>query len=308
MGRTRLQGIEIAGIRIAVEIPSALRRAAQERGSGPSPEPLFGASAANPDLTVGVRIAQAALPQDCEPIVYASAGATFDIARSAGAWWIAVHGRRRCERVARFERDFSGGEIWIAPELAGEGLHPLAHPLDELVVLHRLARNGGLVVHGSTVLREGRALVFVGRDSVPDEVPRDRAWRRWQGMRLEGDRVVMRLSEDGGSVRVHGAPWLSGGGLSSPGSARLDAIHAIEASPAIFASRVVGDSAVSQLLSHVLAPVHDADSATSMLETASRVATLVPLLRLGLPEERRVVPFTWGQRHAALAFAPPFVG
>jgi len=301
MGRTRLQGIEIAGVRIAVEIPSALRDRA-DLGAGAH----FECSPVDPDLRVGVRIAQGALP-DCDPVVYASGGSTFEVGELQGEWWIAIHGRSRYERVARFDAEFREGEVWIAPALAREGLHPLAHPLDELVLLHRIARQGGLVVHGSAVLREGRALVFVGQDPIPAEVPDGGAWRRWQGRRLEGDRVVMRLSEDHACVRVHSVPWQSGGGLASSASARIDAIHAIETSPAIFASRVVGDGAVTQLLSHVLAPVHDPQSASALLETASRVAALVPLLRLGLPAERRVVPFTWGQRHAALAFAPPFV-
>jgi len=104
MGRTRLQGMEIAGIRISVEIPSPLRRGADFGASGG-----VACSPLAADLTVGVRIAQGVMP-DCDPVVYASAGSTFEVGQKNGDWWIAIHGRNRCERVARFfARDMESG-------------------------------------------------------------------------------------------------------------------------------------------------------------------------------------------------------
>ena len=76
----------------------------------------------------------------------------------------------------------------------------------------------------------------------------------------------------------------------------------------MYAERLANESAAGELLQHVYAPVHDPECTERLMEAASGVARLVPVMKLVLPEEDRVVPFTWGQRQAALAFSAPAIG
>jgi hypothetical protein len=60
-------------------------------------------------------------------------------------------------------------------------------------------------------------------------------------------------------------------------------------------------------MQHAVAPIHDPLCADRCFDAAVGIADQIPVVRLGLPEEKRVVPFTWGRSDTALAFAPPFI-
>jgi hypothetical protein len=294
MARTRLRGVELVGTRIAIEVPSNL----DWSWSGEAIE-HFSCSPESPDVYVGVRIGVAdAVPSD--GIVYESGGHTFEVGRRVDDWVIAVHGRGRFERVAVFDDSFSEGEVVVSPSAAAAGVAPFGHPLDEIVALHRVVRAGGLIVRGSAVPRDQRALLFLGSAQAPAA---DGCWGSARSQRLDGDRLALLPAERG--IRLCGTPWHSDPLLSRPFSVSLDAVHVIEPARALFAERQDDCDAIQALLAHALAPVHDPACADWLLEGARRVTSQVPVLRLGLPEEKRVLPFTWGGSEAALAFAPP---
>ncbi|MCZ6464535.1 MAG: hypothetical protein O7A09_09375 [Proteobacteria bacterium] len=299
MGRTRLRGIELAGIRVAVEVPPN-----SSWDWADTPHHRFECSPLDPDLYIGVRRGVPDLPRT-DFVVYACDGSTFEVGRHGTDWVVVIHGPGHSERIARFDASFREGEVWIRPDVAESLAHPLVHPLDEIIVLHRIAREGGLMLRGSAVLREGRALVFVGDTERSEDRAPISGWRQIGAPSLSGGRVVLRVQ--GRDVWLFGAPWQSDAAFALPIRARLDAVHSIRESPAVCAERLYADAATSELLAHVFAPVHDPDGAARLHGVAERVAERVPVVSLGLPEEQRVVPFTWGQRHAALAFAPPFL-
>ena len=307
MARTRLRGIDLAGSRIAIEVPPHL--------DWIWPHENYAAFTGSPEgaaVHVGVRVGNApSTPQ--RGFLYESTSHRFEVGERGDDWVIAIHSRQGLERVAVFDADFKQGEVTVLPEAAERRIAPLAHPLDELLALHRVVRGGGLVVRGSAVLRDDRALVFLGsgQPATPTnaacEHPREASgWRRVGPEALRGDRVVLVPEVDG--VSVVGTPWHRHEELARPFRARLDALHVIQPSRAVFADRLDADASVTELLEHAFAPVHDDRCADRLFDAAAAITRHAPVLRLGLPEENRVVPFTWGRSEAALAFSPPFVG
>jgi hypothetical protein len=296
--------MELAGLRIAVEVPGTLswrERDGEVSGSECAPT--------DPDVYVGVSVGTASGPTG-ETTVYASGRQTFEIGRDGSDWLISVQGRGPHERVARFDSDFRQGEVIVSPDCAVQilesGGSPLAHPLDELLVLHRILRMGGLVLRGSLIVREGRALVFVGKRRSIAEAPatRDAAgWRRVDPMRAVGDRIAIRFGDRGPHVQT--LPWSVTGAPVPALRGDLDAIHLLEPADAVFTEPLVEDEAVGEILANAFAPVHDPEGASRSGAVAERIARCVPVSRLGMPAEERIVPFTWGQSQAALAFAPP---
>jgi len=299
MARTRLKGVRLAGFQVAIEVPPQL--------SWQWPTATLASlacSPTSPDLYIGVRVGEIAVPT-WDPIAYSFDGGGFEIGRIGSDWGALVTGRGgRKERFARVDSGFREAEICVSPELAAQSVYPLAEPLDDLLLLHRIVRAGGLVVEGSAILSEGGALAFLGADCAPhDRIgararPADRAHAS-----ISGGRIVLRPGPDG--IRLYSAPWTRGTDRMAVESARLEAIHVVTRSRSVFAERLRVESACAELLHHVYAPVHDPESALPLMEIARSVVARVPLLKLGLPEERRVIPFGWGQREAALAFAPP---
>jgi hypothetical protein len=66
-------------------------------------------------------------------------------------------------RAARVESDFATGVLYPSSLSLRTGcLRPLHHPQDRTIVLGRLCRLGGAMIHSNSVLAEGKAMLFVG--------------------------------------------------------------------------------------------------------------------------------------------------
>lgn len=299
MSRTRLRGIELAGSRVAIEVPAGL----DWRWPGERYE-SFASSAEGAQVYVGVRVGSA--PSVARRgFVYESQSHRFEVAERGDDWIVSIHGGDGLERTAVFNDAFSEGEVVLSPAAASLGVAPLAHPLDELLVLHRVVRAGGLVLRGSLVLNDERALAFLGTGAPAGGESAPHYWRKADTQRIAGERLVVLPSLE--AVRTVGCPWIGIDGGARPFNARLDAVHSIRPSRAVFADRLDRDDAVGELLDHAVVPIHDPRCAERVFEAAAGLVDRVSLVRLGLPEEKRVIPFTWGRNDTALAFAPPFI-
>lgn len=301
MGRTLLRGIELAGVRMAIEVPPLLS------WEWPDSEwSSLACSPADPDIYAGVRVGE--IPAlEWDPITYSFEGGSFDVGRLGADWGVVVrdvHGH--VERLARFDERLCEGEVIVTPQAARRCRFPMAGPLMDIVLLQRAMLEGALVASGTVVMRGGRALVFLGADGAAHHAPIDidSEWRQAGEVSQKSvtGRIVLRPDPE--AVWLHVLPGDSPGSCSGA-SGRVDGIHVVDDSHAVYAERLSPDAAVSQLLQYAYAPVHDPESAERLMAVADCIAARVPVAKLGLPGERRVVPFTWGQRHAALAFAQP---
>jgi len=304
MGRTRLRGFELGGVRLAVEVPPGFAWDWPE-----SWPPELACAPHDPEVYVGVRVGATSVPRS-DAIVYSCEGVSFEIGRAGQDWVVAVHGREPFERVAHFDDSFREGEVVISPRALSFGAsgpeHPLQNPLADLIVMHRVIRSGGLVLRGSALIRNGSALVFLGAGGPPVDPPPPRSGAKLASRLLARDQVVLRSQEHG--IRVYGTPWRTGAGVGAPISAGLEALYVMKSSHTrISARQLEPERALSELLGHAFAPVHDAGIAERQLETARGVVERIPLLMLEGPKrtQERVVSFAWGQRQAALGFAPP---
>jgi hypothetical protein len=301
MGRTLLRGIELAGVRLAIEVPPLLGWEWPDADWA-----SLSCSPIDPDIYVGVRVGEIDSPE-WDPITYSFEGGSFDVGRIGTDWGVIVrdvHGH--AERLARFDERMSEGEVIVTPQAAQGQPFPMAGPLMDIALLQRVSLDGALVASGTVVIRGGRALVFLGVEGASHHAPID-IESEWQSdgdvsqMSVTG-RLVLRPNSDG--VWLHVLPG-SAPGSCSGATGRVDGVHVVDESHAVYAERLDPDAAIAQLLQYAWAPVHDPESADRLLAVADCIAARVPVAKLGLPGERRVIPFTWGQRHAALAFAQP---
>lgn len=193
----------------------------------------------------------------------------------------------------------------MCPSCATAGSYPLEHPLDELVMLHRLTREGCVIVNGSVSLEGREALLFLesSRNRRP-EVPGN----SFESV-INTHFVLCPVLENGAvsdtRVWVYSTPWRQGRIRPVFERAPLRAVHVLCDDAERPVERLSLRASENEILQHVFAPLHDPDAACRLTEIVGRVARRTRVLLLDKPRMDREISFNWDLPQASLGFAPP---
>jgi len=194
--------------------------------------------------------------------------------------------RRPPGRLLAVDRDWSAGDLHVRHGSAGPPPHPLAFPLDVVLVTAALAHRRGVVVHGASAIVEGRGVVLAGASGAgKTTVARLLAAA---GLEVVGDeRVVLRVAGD--AVLLHGTPWAGELGVVSPRSAPVSAVFFLEHAPITAAEPMAAAAAAQALLPRCRLPFWDHAGMAGVLDTVADITRLVPCHRLRVRPDASVV-------------------
>lgn len=270
--RMRMRGVELGGVGMAIEVPGWFDwRPEPDAARAPCD-----ASEAEVRLTLHPLYEA---PEIQRAVAYPYADGTLEVGRcGAGDWVLAIRAAGAYQRVARLDPTLTFGQLGVSHSVVASGTCPVARPLDCAIVAHRAVACGSLVVWGSAAVRDGRALVFLGDERpVAAGAPLARGW------------LVLRPGASSG-VEVCSLAF-------APGSTPISRVplHAIHVSESMFAGGAVPDTldeeaAAGELLRYAFAPVGGALIADTMLLTACRLSSRIPVVRTGTGRRRR---FAW---------------
>ena len=269
MGRTRLRGLEIAGIQIGIEVPDSCEWEWPESSIRD-----FACPPRAPELHVGLRIAEpgsGALQGER----YLIGASSFEIARRGEDWSIAVSRRGVRRQLALFDRDFRTGEIVQSPEWARERRYPLAGGLDEWLVLQRTVARGGLCVSGRATLQGGGARIELGHE----DSGATKGWRVASSALLGRQTLVLR--EEGAALRVFRTPWSSGMDERLGNDARVVELCCSDPAEQRFRELLDPRDAAEELVSHAVLPLNDERFLDRVLRNASRASEQTNCFRVG---------------------------
>jgi hypothetical protein len=161
-------------------------------------------------------------------------------------------------QAARFNDDFTEGEVEMRREVFATRLpvYPLHYPLDELLMVHLLARGRGVEIHGSGIVGpDGRGTLFAGQSGA-GKTTMARLWLSDPDVTILSDeRIILRL--EGDDVWMYGTPWHGDGHIANQGRARLARVlflrHATENS----LRSLPATDAIARLFSCSFTPFHD---------------------------------------------------
>lgn len=180
-------------------------------------------------------------------------------------------------KAAWFDRDFRHGRISLARRFfdLSQPVNPLEYPLDELLAIHRLSRDGGVEVHAVGVVDEfGRGHLFVGHSGAGKSTSA-RLWQKHPGARiLSDDRIILRFED--GRPCMHGTPWHGDAGLALADSADLSAVYFLEHGSRNKLTPVPAVRAAAELLARSFVPHHSAEGLEATLRSLDRITRETP--------------------------------
>lgn len=180
-------------------------------------------------------------------------------------------------KSAWFDAEFRTGRVelfrpYFDPRSA---TYPLEYPLDELVMIHRLARGEGVEIHGLGVVDDaGRGHLFVGHSGAGKSTLA-RLWQKEsRALILSDDRIILR--ERDGRIWMYGTPWHGDAGIASPEAAPLCGAYLIEHGTRPELTPVPKGHAVAELLARSFVPHYSAEAMDFTLGFLGRVARETP--------------------------------
>ena len=158
-------------------------------------------------------------------------------------------------KAAWLDPSFSRGHVVLnrSSFLAHDSFFPLEYPIDELVLMHRLALGEGVELHAlGLVDQDSSGYLFLGHSGAGKSTTA-RLWMRQRGVRLlSDDRIILRLQN--GIYRMYGTPWHGDAGVSSPDSAPLSAIFFLEQAPQHRIAPISQPQAAAELFARAFLP------------------------------------------------------
>jgi hypothetical protein len=180
-------------------------------------------------------------------------------------------------KTAWFDREFKAGHVVLSRQFFEDGMatYPLEYPLDELLMIHRLARGEGVEVHAVGIVDEtGRGNLFLGHSGAGKSTSA-RLWSSFPGVHiLSDDRIILRVRN--GRIWMYGTPWHGDAGIASPDSSPLDAIYFLEHWPRNEIVPLRPGLAAAELFARSFVPRHCAEALQFTLDFLERVAVEVP--------------------------------
>jgi hypothetical protein len=193
-------------------------------------------------------------------------------------------------KVARFDPSFSSGEVILDRRYfpSDQSVYPMEYPLDELLVLHLLARGRGVEVHAcGAVDSRGRGHLFLGQSGAGKSTLAGLC-SRVAGMKLlSDDRIILRCL--GGRFWMYGTPWHGEAEMACPDRAPLSRIYFLRhgQSNALLAQRP--PQAVGRLFACCFPLFYSAEALSFTLEFFEEVVREVPCCELQFLPDARIV-------------------
>ena len=180
-------------------------------------------------------------------------------------------------KAAWFDPQFRRGELvlfrpYFDPR---KSIYPLEYPLDELLMIHRLACGEGVETHAVGIVDDaGRGHLFLGHSGAGKSTTA-RLWKSESSAHiLSDDRIILRPRD--GRVWMYGTPWHGDAGIASPASAPLSRIYLLEHASKTELVGLSAGRAAAELFARSFVPHHSPEGLQFTLRFLDRVAQEIP--------------------------------
>jgi hypothetical protein len=147
---------------------------------------------------------------------------------------------------------------------------PLEYPLDELLFIHRLVREGcGVEVHACGLVdKDSKGRLFIGHSGAGKSTT-SKLWEAKGAFVLSDDRIILRMEK--GELKMYGTPWHGDARQSASASAAVHAIYLLEQAPQNRLTRMTPAETAIETFARSFLPFHGhagIHAALTFLDTA----------------------------------------
>jgi hypothetical protein len=180
-------------------------------------------------------------------------------------------------KAAWFDREFRRGELVLFRPYFDlrKPIYPLEYPLDELLMIHRLACGEGVEMHAVGIVDDaGQGHLFLGHSGAGKSTTA-RLWKSESNAHiLSDDRIILRQRD--GRTWMYGTPWHGDAGIASPDAAPLSRIYLLEHSSQTQLVALSPGRAAAELFTRSFVPHHSQEGLQFTLRFLERVTREIP--------------------------------
>jgi hypothetical protein len=180
-------------------------------------------------------------------------------------------------KAAWFDREFRRGHVALYRPYfdTARPIYPMEYPLDELVMIHRLAMGEGVEVHGCGVIApDGRGMLLTGHSGAGKSTSA-RLWSNHSAARvLSDDRIILR--QENGRIQMYGTPWHGDAGIAEAAQSPVDAIFVLQHGKANELRPLGVAEGAAELFARSFVPHHSHEGLSSALKFFHAVTSSVP--------------------------------
>jgi len=186
-----------------------------------------------------------------------------------------------CRGEIQLNRSFFSGQLRV---------NPLEYPLDELLMIHRLALSGGIELHACGLVDENnRGLLFVGHSGAGKSTTAA-LWAERGGVTiLSDDRIIVR--QEKGGLWMHGTPWHGDAGFAEAETAQVSAIYLLEHGFENQLQKLAPTQAGAELFARSFVPYYNWQILDKTLSFLESIVKHVPCQRFRFTPDHEAVDF-----------------
>ncbi len=282
--------IAIGGIRITVACAQESLRFKHNRDYVPFLD------SGKPEVRLYLHQADFALPK-IKQTVFKSEG-SWQLFRSNGSYIFGFYSPdygQEPYKVAVMETDLSSGEIY-SQDTDEEDLqlyNPLDYPLDEILMMHLLSKERGIMVHGSALEINGQGILFIGKSGSGKSTITNILMREEQNTVLNDDRIIIRKSDE--KFWLYGTPWHGDIKECSAGKVPLRKIFFIKHGQENKIKSLSPAQKISRLIAQAFSTLWDKKGMEFSLYFCSELVTAIPAYELEFLPDKSIISFLKNQ-------------
>ncbi len=198
-------------------------------------------------------------------------------------------------QVATVAPGWRAGEVHLLPAASlrrrpAWSLTRLMQPLGELLLINRLSRGRGVLLHGLGVIDRGKGLVFIGRSGAGKSTLAKLYEETAPDATILNDEHIA-VTRRGRRFWVSGTPWPGAHFTFSAETAPVHKVYVLEHAPANQLVSECASALCALLVQQMFLPFWSQEALAFALSFAEELVAAVPAFRLGFVNDSRVIEF-----------------